>query len=290
MATVHQVADGRPVRKNLQHGLTRLFQAVEQQQREPPMPRQRLGATTASVIGPTFLRSDQQTRQVQVIVGKHVEQVIAAAIDGALGLLPANEIAPVAEQAGQPVHQFPLARIGVLACAALKRLAPRFHHRAVGQNDLERQDVATGGTVLEPAAPCSIDGDHAAHGRHAAAGGVRAEQAVAAPQERVEPLVHDSRLHANPILFCMDHAAQMLGEVNDQARSQRLAGHAGAGPTRVNGDSLVAGIAHAGHHVGCGARTHDAQRPDFVDASVAGIEWRRRRRNGLPVTSPRRSS
>ena len=88
----------------------------------------------------------------------------------------------------------------------------------------------------------------------------------------VKPLQHDARLHADRIRIAADDAPQVLGEINHQPGAERLAGHAAAGAAGVERDVIVGGILHAGRDVGRGPRTHHAQRPDFVDAAVAGEE------------------
>ena len=88
----------------------------------------------------------------------------------------------------------------------------------------------------------------------------------------VEPLVDDSRLHADRFRIDADDSPHVLGEVDHQPRTQRFARHAAAGAPGVQRNALFRRILHAGGDIGRRSRPDHAQRPNFIDASVAGEE------------------
>ncbi len=86
----------------------------------------------------------------------------------------------------------------------------------------------------------------------------------------VEPLVDNPRLDADLLVAGGDHAAEMAGEVEDQALSQRFSGQSRTGTAGVERDLLLRRVLNAGHDVGRRARPDHAQRSDLVNAGVAG--------------------
>ena len=67
----------------------------------------------------------------------------------------------------------------------------------------------------------------------------------------------------------------MPAEVDDQARAERFAGHAGAGPARAQRHLVLRRIADQRLHVLLVARHDHAQRPDLEDAGVGAVQGTR---------------
>ena len=197
--------------------------------------------------------------------------MIAAAVHRARGLFLPDQVSRPAEQAGQPGYQVAFSGIRVRTGAVGQRLAPRLDDLPVGQNDFQRDHVPARGTVLRPTAAGGVDGDDAAHRRHAAVGRVGTEDPSALPEVMIEPFVDQTRLHPHPVLAGVFHPPKVLRKIDDQAPAKQCAGRARAGAAGVERNLLLGGILHAGSHVGGGAGADHAQRLDLVDARVARI-------------------
>ncbi len=167
------------------------------------------------------------------------------------------------------------------------RLAAQFHHLAVGHHDLQTADVPPHRAVLQPPRSGGVDGDHAADRGHRRVGRIGTEEAAVTPQVGVEPLVDNARLHADRLRFDADHAPQVLGEIDDQSRPQRFAGHAAAAAAGVERDVFFGGILHAGGHVG--RRCADAPRP-AAGSRRCCRRWRRAGRTDRRSARRRRSA
>ena len=166
--------------------------------------------------------------------------------------------------------------IELLTEAVHQRFAAQLERLTVGQHHQQTANAAAGRTVLQPAAAGGVERDHAAHRRDRAGGGVGAESPPHAAELCVEPPVNQSRLHANPFRVDANQPPQIGGEIDDQSRAERLAGHAGAGPAGVQRQPLFPSVLHAGDHVVGAPRPHDPQRTNLVDAGVAGVELQKR--------------
>ena len=85
---------------------------------------------------------------------------------------------------------------------------------------------------------------------------------------------HDARLNTGPRGVDHQDAAKVSREIDHQPAAERLAGQPGAGPAGMNREMVFGGVPHGGDDVLDVARPHDAQRPQLVDARVAGVELR----------------
>ena len=273
MAAVHQIAGRRTPRQDQRHRPRGLVQAFMQQQDHAAMPRQALGGQRGlRDQAQRALGTDHHARQIDRLLADNVGQVVTATIQRAPGLLAADDVGRGREDRGEAVDQFPLAGIAVDAGPRDNRLAAEFQHLPVRQHDLEALDVPPHGAVFQPARAGGVDGDHAADRGHRRIGRIGPEGPAPRPQVGVEPLVDDPRLHADRFWIDAQDPPQVLREVNDQPRPERFAGHAAAAAAGVQRDAFFGRVLHARGNVGGRSRTHDAQRPDFIDAPVAGEE------------------
>ena len=277
VAAVHQVA-GRGLRgQDLADGPRRLLQALEQQQHDGAMPRQRLrGQGGLGNQGQRSFRARQQPGQVEMVRRQHVGEVVSAAAQRALGLALADQAGMLRQEGDQPIDQVALAKIGVLTDSLDQRCAVELQQLAVGQRDLQAADVTPHRAVLQPAAAGGVAGDHAADGGDGAVGRVGAEKASPQPQLGREPLVDHARLHAAQFSLEAEDAAEEPGEIQHQPGAERFAGHAAAGAVGVHGDVLLGGVLQAGCHVGRTAGADQRQGLDLVNAGVAGVELQAR--------------
>ena len=117
-------------------------------------------------------RPDQQTGQIEVLVGEYAAEFVSAARTLGLGTLPTDQLCMVREQTGDLTDQFSLAGV---AAFAQQRLAAYVHHMTVGQHNLQAADVTPHRTVLQPPATDGVDGNHAADRCHVAGSRVGAE-------------------------------------------------------------------------------------------------------------------
>ena len=214
----------------VQHGAGGLLQAVEQQQRHAAVPRQRLGAQRGlGDQGQRPLGADQQPRHVEISVAEHVGQVVSAVVQRTLGLVLPDQfglLAQATRPAGRPVpvsaewswcsapstsgsrpnsSTWPSANTTCRLCT-WRRVEPYFSQRlpaASMANMLPRVVTLLVAGSGPKSRPCRL-------------------------QLLVEPPVDHARLHADPVLVDADHPPQMGGEIDDQARPQRFARHAGA--------------------------------------------------------------
>ena len=95
-----------------------------------------------------------------------------------------------------------------------------------------------------------------------------------AAEVAIERGEHDARLHADAVALVGHDAAEVAREIDDQPAAERLAGQAGAGAAGVDRQMILGRVADRGDHVVDRPRPHDAQRPQLVDAGVAGVELR----------------
>ena len=97
VAAVHQVAGRRLRGQDFAEGAGGLVQALEQQQDHAAMPRQRLrGQGRLGDQAERPFRARRQPRQIQRVLAKDVGEVVAAAFQRALGLVPADHVGVVA--------------------------------------------------------------------------------------------------------------------------------------------------------------------------------------------------
>jgi hypothetical protein len=120
-------------------------------------------------------------------------------------------------------------------------------------------------------AATGVDGHDASHGGDAAHGGVGSEEPAGSREIAVQCSQHNSGLHAHAVAFVGHNAAEIARKIQHDAAAKRLAGQAGAGPAGVDWQVVFCRVAHSGHDVVERARPHHSQRPQFIDARVAGV-------------------
>ena len=273
MATIHQVASSRAPGKDQRQRAGGLVQAFIQQQNHASMPghglsgQRGLGNQAQSALG-----THHHARQIDGILTHNVGQVVSATLQRAAWLLAADDVARGDQNRRKAVDKLPLARVAVDAGPGNERLAAQFQYLPVSRHYLEALHVPPHGAVLQPSRTRGVDSDHAADRGDRRIGRIGPKNAPPWPQMGVQPLVHDSRLHADRLRLDADHPPQVLGKVDHQPWPKRFAGHAAAGAAGVQGDAFFGRVLHASRNIGGRSRTHHAQRPDFINAAVAGEE------------------
>ena len=248
VAAVQQVAGGRPVRQNRQHRPGRLLQAS----RTATAPRRgmrgsgcgrqrRLGGQ-----GQRALRADQQPGQIEMPVGQHAVEMVAAAIDRALGLMAPDQIL-VPAQAARPTG-----RSARVSADRRRRSAPSTSgSRPTSITCPSASTTCSRRTCrrVEPYfgqwLPGGVDGDHAAERGHGAVGRVGTEEAPAAAQMGVEPFVDHARLNADRLAVGAQQPVQMPREIQHESRPERFARRTRAGAPGVERDLLLGGVPDA---------------------------------------------
>ena len=126
-------------------------------------------------------------------------------------------------------------------------------------------------SVAHPVASGTIQGKHAADRRDAPGRRIGAKQPPVCRELPIQLAVYDARLNANTILVHADDSSHGVGEIQDEARTERFAGQARSGSARVERDLVLGRVLHARHDIRYAARPDHAQRLDLVDARVAGV-------------------
>jgi hypothetical protein len=179
---------------------------------------------------------------------------------------------PIAlDQFGQPADQIAAARVRVLVRVVGHRMPPDLHFLAIGQHDLHADDVPTGRAVPQPVAAGIIQGQDAAHRRHAAGRRVRSKLPSECGEITIELPQDNAGLHGHRVGIEADDPPHRPAEIEQQPASQRFAGQSRAGPAGMDGDRLLGGIPDGRLHIGSAARPHDSQRPHLIDAGVGGV-------------------
>ena len=92
-------------------------------------------------------------------------------------------------------------------------------------------------------------------------------------QQAVEPVEHEAGLDPDRALLRvqLEHAVQILGEIDHQAGADRLAGLRGAAAARHDRHARLARDPERRLDVGVGPGEHDADRLDLVDRGVGAV-------------------
>ena len=222
------------------------------------------------------LRADNQLGEVEGLraVDELVEVVAAdapqhfreAAVDFAgavLGDLPHRAVGARLER---------IARDGGVERRAIERTETR--HRAVRQHDVELEDVIDRLAVQDRAGAARVVRDHAADGGAAGRRDVGREPQPVRPQLRVQVVEDDARLDPRRAIgqADVDDLVEVLRGVELQSRADRLARLRRAAPARGDRAGVTRRDLDGTDDVFAGARHHDAERFDLVDAGVGGIE------------------
>ena len=84
--------------------------------------------------------------------------------------------------------------------------------------------------------------------------------------------VDDPRLDAyRPFVGGYD-TPHAVGEIDDEAPTERFSGQTCAGTSGMDRNLILAGVLKAGRHVRRRTGTNNTQRPDLIDARIARIE------------------
>ena len=133
MPPIHQIAGAWPQRHRFGGGSGGILQAIEQQQHDAAMPRQRLRRhDDFGNQRQRPFRAGQQFRQIEFLVAQHAPQLITATIHQTARLMRFDELSVTKNQVGQFRHQ-PAARRLRIELRPSHRLAAHLHHLAVGQ-------------------------------------------------------------------------------------------------------------------------------------------------------------
>ena len=112
---------------------------------------------------------------------------------------------------------------------------PVLDDAAVGQDELDAEDVVDGDAVLERVRPAGVGGDVAADGAGALARRVRGEVPAVRLEVVRQPEVDDARLDDGVAVAVIDFEDALHARQRDHhaaADRQTAAGQAGAGPAR----------------------------------------------------------
>ena len=269
------------------------FQPVEEQQHQAAVLGNRLRAQRRlRDQGQRPFAADQQPGQIELRRLAARRAVITAAVHPGLRLVGSDHGVFALDQLGQAANDFAAARIGIDVRIVGDRMAGRFEHFAIGQHHLHAHDVPAGGAVAEPVAAAVIQGQHAAHRRHAAGRRIGPELPAERRQIPIELPEHDARLHSDRVAVSDVHdPPHRLREIEDQPRPQRLARQTRARPAGMDGNGHSRRIANGRLHIGHAPRPDHPQRPHLIDAGVGGVHLHERVvAMDLARKSPRKSA
>ncbi len=147
-------------------------------------------------------------------------------------------------------------------------------HRAVGEQDFQRDDVVDRLAVDHRACAGAVVADHPADGRAAAGGGVGREVQALGFEVCVELVADDARLDAGPALVGVDlqHVVHVLGAVGDHARAEHLGGQARAAAAHRDRHPEFRRDTDRGDHVGLVFGHDHAGGRHLVVAAVGGVD------------------
>ena len=160
--------------------------------------------------------------------------------------------------------------IGNNCTVRIHRFSSNFHHRAVGQNDLQTFDVLSSRAVFQPVTSRGIQCDDAAHRRDGAVRGIGPEQAPEVVQMLIQQRMNDARLNADRFRLGADDAPHVAGEIDDQSAAQRFAGQPAAGAAGMYRQPILGGVFYDSSDVGRIAWPHHRQRRQLINAGIAG--------------------
>ena len=225
MPPIEQIASARGKRQNLLHGQGRIFERVEEQHADAAMRRQRLGGQRRfGDKGECSLASGQQSPQIQIARLEHVAQLIAALVERRFRLIVADHAGVPRAEIGQAADKFLPPRGRSLGIAQRQRLAADLHQRAVGQHDLQAQNMPPRGAVLQPMTPRGVDRHHAPHRRHMAHRRIGTEQPADGTQLLIKLRMHYARLQSDAVGVDSQNPAHMPAEIENQPAAERFAG------------------------------------------------------------------
>jgi len=139
---------------------------------------------------------------------------------------------------------------------------PRVNDASVGEQDLQFEHVIDGLAMNDRMRAGGIVGDHAADGCPARGGNVRREMQAVRLHVLIEVIEYAAGFDADPLLVNVDfeHAIEVAGKIENDARSNRLPGlRRAAAPRRDRHAKMPADLERRTHIVGR-FRDDDAER------------------------------
>ena len=158
-------------------------------------------------------------------------------------------------------------------CPRVSRDRPETTRGAVGQQSFDRVHVVDHVPVADGAGPATVVPRHAAEGRAAPGGHVHGKEEPVRPQGAIEGVQHEAGLHGDPALLEVEveDAVQVLAEVDDEGRADRLPALRGPASTGKEGRAGLRGQRDDAGDILIGARNRHPDGIDLVDRSVRRV-------------------